>query len=429
MLIEFSVANFRSFRELQTLRMQTAPIKSKLRSLDESNAITLKGNMSLLKSKFIFGANASGKSNLVSALRTFIHLIQHSFGNPQTLNNLYSPFRLDDQSPKEPTFFQLIFHLEGQTYRYGFEVNDKEVVSEWLFSKTEKGYESYLFKREFNFIEVNKRTFKEAVRLVSADFSPQPIYRPNALFLPVVSILNGEIAGKILNYINNYGIYYPTYGEELPLKLAMLTILDEGNRTQVAEMLKGADTGISGLRLYKVNKEFTNSGDEQNELADKEHGYTLFAQHKGQNGQTIEFHISEESLGTQKLFWLSPFLFSALKAGGVLVIDEFGSSLHVRLIQMIVNLFHNSDTNPNGAQLIACTHDTHLMDQSMLRRDQIAFVEKNAHGESTLIDLVEIKGIRNDASLEQDYLAGKYGAVPATGVNLFESTSIPQENG
>ena len=202
MHIEFSVANFRSIRELQTLRMQTAPIKSKLRSLDESNAITLKGNMSLLKSKFIFGANASGKSNLVSALRTFIHLIQHSFGNPQTLNNLYSPFRLDDQSPKEPTFFQLIFHLEGQTYRYGFEVNDKEVVSEWLFSKTEKGYESYLFKREFNFIEVNKRTFKEAVRLVSADFSPQPIYRPTALFLPVVSILNGEIAGKILNYIN-----------------------------------------------------------------------------------------------------------------------------------------------------------------------------------------------------------------------------------
>jgi uncharacterized protein len=425
MLIEFSVANFRSFRELQTLRMQTAPVKSKLRSLDESNAITLKGKMSLLKSKFIFGANASGKSNLVLALRIFIDLIQHSVDKPQTLDALYLPFRLDEKSVKEPTFFQLIFLLQGQIYRYGFEVNDKEVIAEWLFSQTEKGHESYLFKRTFNKIEVNKRTFKEAVRLVSEEFSPQPLYRPNALFLPVVSRFNGEIAGKILNYISNYGIYYPTYGEDIPKELALRSVIDPTTRARVTEMLQNADIGISGLKVYRIDKEYLNIPAEKFGNND----FELFTQHQLQNGQTIEFHISEESLGTQKLFWLSPFLFSALKTGGVLVIDEFGSSLHVRLIQMIVNLFHNSDTNPNGAQLIACTHDTHLMDQSMLRRDQIAFVEKNTHGESTLIDLVEIKGVRNDASLEQDYLAGKYGGVPATGVNLFESTSIPQENG
>jgi AAA15 family ATPase/GTPase len=148
-----------------------------------------------------------------------------------------------------------------------------------------------------------------------------------------------------------------------------------------------------------------------------------------QINQNVEifFPISEESYGTQKMFWLSPFLINSLESGGVLVIDEFGSSLHVRLIRAILDLFHSKSTNPLHAQLIVATHDTHLLDQSVFRRDQIAFIDKNKSGQSTLTDLVEFKGVRNDASLESDYLHGRYGAVPL--VNQFQWAFTPENDG
>ena len=124
---------------------------------------------------------------------------------------------------------------------------------------------------------------------------------------------------------------------------------------------------------------------------------------------------------------MSPFLINVLENGGVLILDEFGSSLHVRLIHQIIGLFHNPKTNPHNAQLIVATHDTHLLYQRLFRRDQIAFVEKSPSGESVLTDLVEFKGVRNDASLESDYLMGKYGAVPL--VNQFEWAFTFENNG
>lgn len=138
----------------------------------------------------------------------------------------------------------------------------------------------------------------------------------------------------------------------------------------------------------------------------------------GKPAAEVPLLLHEESYGTQKLFWFSPFLISALEKGGILIVDEFGSSLHVKLIRAIIDLFHSPVTNPHNAQLVAATHDTHLLDQRLFRRDQIVFVEKNQSGQSILKDLVEFKGVRNDASLESDYLQGRYGAVPLT--NQFD---------
>lgn len=435
MLIEFSVENFRSFQTMQTLHMQAAPIKSKKPRLDDWNVCSLTDKLSVVKSKVVYGANASGKSNLIKALTTFLKIFRHSLQDENTLQNLSSPYLLDTESFQKPTFFQILFRLDGLHYRYGFEATSTAVVSEWLYASDGKKTESYYFKRDENGIEVNTRTFKEGARLVIGKDEMPPLYRPNALFLPLVAAFNGPIATKINRYfLGDYAVH-PGVEDPIAKALAMEAFRDEKMRKKMAEVVRRADFGIEDLASMDIPEEGLHG-------AAKEHFQKMDAEGKKPflavttrkivdktSEQTIEvpFMLHEESYGTQKLFWLSPFLINALETGGVLIVDEFGSSLHVRLIRAIVALFHDPITNPHNAQLIIATHDTHLLDQALFRRDQIAFVEKNQSGQSILTDLVEYKGVRNDASLESDYLQGRYGAVPL--VNQFDSAFIFENNG
>jgi len=436
MLIEFSVANFRSFREIQTLRLQSAPIKSKKRQLDEDNIFPVSPKLSLVKSKVIFGPNASGKSNLVKAMAAFFTIIRQSFKDENILQQALTPFMLDAEAFLEPSYFQIQFRLDDRNYRYGFEANEKEIVSEWLFSSDDRGHEAYHFKRERDQMEVNPRTFKEAVRLAGdkAGGLP-PLYRPNVLFLPLVAAFNGPLATKItLYFISHYAIYNGIEGS-IGDSFALEAVPNDSIRTKMIEVLKRADTGIEGLELIEVPEEGLSKDAQKKYQKMRSEGQkpmaivtkrTVFDEKFRQHVE-VPFLLSDESYGTQKMFFLSPFLINTLESGGVLVVDEFGSSLHVRLIRAILDLFHSKSTNPHHAQLIVATHDTHLLDQSIFRRDQIAFIDKNKSGQSILTDLVEFKGVRNDASLESDYLHGRYGAVPL--VNQFQWAFTPETDG
>lgn len=426
MLIEFSVENFKSIKNLQTLRLQAAPIKSKDPQLDEYNICKISEKMGVVKSKVIYGANASGKSNLVRAIAAFFRIFNHSLQDENILKNWLSPFRMDTTSYGKPSFFQIQFLLENRVYRYGFEATDQAIVSEWLYSSDIQGPESYHFKRDKGSIQVNPRTFKEASRLIIGKDEMPPLYRSNALFLPLVAAFNGPTAKKIHQYFSeNFGIH-SGMDDALTKSIAMEAFGDESMRKKMAEVLKQADLGIEDLDFMDIPEEILmDSAKEQYQklVAEGKKPTTVITKRRqldetGKPTIATPFLLSEESYGTQKLFQLSPFLINALEKGSVLVIDEFGSSLHVRIIRAIVGLFHNPQTNPYNAQLIVATHDTHLLDQKMFRRDQIAFVEKNKRGESILLDLVEFKGVRNDASLESDYLQGKFGAIPFT--NQFE---------
>ena len=435
MLIEFSVENFRSFREMQTLHLQAAAIKSKDPKLDEYNVCKLTDKLSVVKSKVIYGANASGKSNLVKAMAVFFRIFRHSLQDEKTLKSWLVPYFMDTTSFQKPTYFQIQFRTDGRTYRYGFEANESVIVSEWLYSSDGQGPESYYFRRDEKGIEVNSRTFKEGARLIIGKDEMPPLYRANALFLPLVAAFNGPTAQKIIQYFTeNYAIH-SGIDDAMARSIAMDAFSNELMRKKMADVLKQADLGIEDLDNIDVPEELLNE-------AAKEHYQKLVAEGKkpiavitkrrpldeaGNPTAAVPFLLTDESYGTQKLFWLSPFLINALEKGGLLVIDEFGSSLHVRLIRAIIDLFHNPKTNPHNAQLIVATHDTHLLDQRLFRRDQIAFVEKSRDGESILTDLVEFKGVRNDASLESDYLMGKYGAVPLT--NQFEWAFTFENNG
>lgn len=431
MLIEFSVENFRSFREMQTLHLQAAPIKSKNPKLDETNIIHIPGETSLLKSKVIYGANASGKSNLVKAMTAFFKIFRHSLPDENVLKSWIVPYLLDTESFRKPTFFQIQFRLNGRNYRYGFEATESEIISEWLFSSGSKGPESYFFKRDKNAIEANTRTFKEGARLLVGKGELPPLYRRNALFLPLVAVFNGPVAVNISRYFFETYAIYSGIEDSVARKIALESFSNDAKRKKMTEVLKHSDLGIEDLVPEEVPEEaLTDLQKEQyrklNVEGKKPFIVTTRRKIKNHGGEVIEvpFSLEDESYGTQKMFWLSPFLVDVLEKGGVLIVDEFGSSLHVRLIHAIMKLFHSPVTNPHNAQIVVATHDTHLLDQRMFRRDQFAFVEKTRHGCSTLVDLVEFKGVRNDASLEREYLQGKFGATPLT--NQFDWAFNPE---
>lgn len=429
MLVEFSCKNFRSFKDLETISLVASNTTSKYKAVDTNNVFEVDEKLRLLKSKAVYGANASGKSNLVKAMSAMLYIIQRSLSDDNIIGKYVVPFRLSTETENEPTFFQIIFVLNQKMYRYGFEIYKKKIISEWLFGTANKN-EVYFFKREGQQIEINENQFSEGKKLVSQSIEDSPLYRENSLFLSLSAALNGKIASDIFDFIKNkIGIIVGLKDDKLR-RIAIKRLSDEKAQKRMVEFLKVADLGIKDV--FRV--EFTDDTipedvtDDFREKALKISEKGLILTHHSiynNNGETLNQveHLSldrDESEGTQKMFVLSPFIFDALDNGITLVVDEFDARLHPRLTRKILELFNSNETNPNNAQLIFITHDTNLLDARLMRQDQICFVEKDKFEASHIYSLVEIKGVRNDASYEKDYMKGKYGAVPYLGkFNLF----------
>lgn len=420
MIEEFSFGNFWSFKDMQTLNMTAAKIKSKNSRLDTVNLIPVDEDLSLLKSKAIYGANASGKSNVIKALGAFIRIINDSVKNEKMLG-IIDPFMLSTETDNKPTFFQLIFRLDGIRHRYGFEADDKSFKSEWLFS-TPGIREQPLFIREENqLIEINQTHFPEgqkSIDLAGSDNGEQ-IFRSNSLFLTSLASFGfGKVSKRIIEAISSISIINGL-GHQGMYSYAGDSLNDVDKKKFILDFLKKGDLGIEDV--YTVDMNNVNLAEDlpdeaKQDLKDKKmivSSRTKFNQNQEATGKS---HLSfgfQESEGTQKMFELSPFIYAALKQGTTLIIDEFDARFHPLLTKKIVELF-NSEGNKKS-QLIFTTHDTNLLSADLLRRDQIDFVEKDRFGASHLYTLVEIKGVRNDASFEKDYIQGKYGAIPFLG--------------
>ena len=431
MLIEFAFGNFRSFKDLTTLSMVAARISSKYDELDTENVQFIDTKLSLLKSKAIYGQNASGKSNIVKALVTFLRIVRHSVISEEVISKLVEPFKLNKEGIKEPTFFQIIFRTatDATIYRYGFEIQDSKVLSEWLFAKTGREEVPY-FTREGMVVEVKNR-FKEAKKFEKLSLNnDSEIFRNNSLFLTSVAAMGGIFAKIVINAIGNITV---TSGlNDTRIKEVLKEMLEnKATKDAILNLVRAADFDIEniGPRPSK-SEEVTSDEDIPDELtAIFETGKlkkmpsfmtqrTIF----DTNGAKIDSITPDfeewESEGTKKFLFLSPFLLNTLNTGNTLVIDEFDARLHPNLTKKIVQIFNSIRTNPKGAQLIFVTHDSNLLNANVLRRDQICFVDKDKLGVSSLRTLVEFKGVRNDASFEKAYLNGEYGAVPF--LNRFE---------
>ncbi|MCD4738055.1 MAG: ATP-binding protein [Anaerolineae bacterium] len=431
MLIEFSVGNYRSFKEPVTLSMLAAKLRAGDKTVTANNVFEAEG-LRMLRSAAIYGANASGKSNLIRAMgfmRTFVlrSSKESQVGEPTRVE----PFRLSTKTLDKPSYFQIIFTLNGKRYRYGFELDGQRVHAEWLYHTAKR--ESRLFIREGDEYEISS-IFKEGRGL-------EQHTRDNALFLSVVAQFNGPLTIAILNWFRTgsniiFGLENAAYGGFTMSRFEK----DAAFRQRVLAFVRKADLGISGINIDKrpfaesqipeelrgameqlvkkfaeqlIGKGESSQGDVLVSRVKTTH--KVFDQENNPVEEIAVFDMQEqESQGTRKFFFLSGPILDTLEKGKVLVIDEMEARFHPFLTRAIIALFNSSQTNPRNAQLIFATHDTGLLNKRFFRRDQIWFTEKDRYGATDLYSLAELQ-IRYDASFDKDYIAGKYGAVPFIG--------------
>jgi uncharacterized protein len=444
MLIEFSVSNYLSIKDEITFSMLASNPVKELEEIKEglNNVFIDNSNKNkYLKSAVIYGANGSGKSNLLSAIGFFRHFILSSSNDRQAVDEIsIIPFLLSSETENKPSSFEMVFVIDTKRFRYGFEANKQNITSEWLFVlDTENSTkETSFFTRTNQQIKINSKVFKEGKGLEDKT-------RANALFLSTVAQLNGEISNKILNWLKSNinvisGLEDTTTGYTIGkfqeqkqfrkkiidfFKLMNLGIeeikIEETPFDNLSKILpkKKEDEKISALiqELQKEIKDRKKKDVDAKEVSINTYHKKFDEAEKVLENIALDFGL--ESRGTQKLFGLLGPWFDTLEKGKILIIDELDSRLHTKLTTELLKIFQ-SKININNAQLIFASHDTNLLRNDIFRRDQIWFTEKDEFGATDLYSLVEYKvnqatSVRNDASFEKDYLIGKYGAIPYFG--------------
>lgn len=412
MLVEFRVKNFRSLRDEQVLSL----VASKDKTLEDTHSIAtdIKAAPSLLRSAVIYGANASGKSNLIKALQYMRGVVAESATVIQP-GQTYAvqPFRLDADSTKEPTQFEVTFILDGVRYQYGFGMTSQRIVSEHLL--VYKAFKPQRwFERHFD-AETGKDVYEFGPGLKGSKNLWEGATRPNSLFLSMAVQLNSDALRPVFDWFVNGLVIFNEQAQLSPHVSIQMLQQVEGRR-QICDFLTAADISISDIEV--VTRKVPGQAVHFDLVAGKTEVRTeeldehqLRVSHVTEHGKAV-FDLADESSGTRNLLFLTGPVLDILGKGLTLVIDELDTSLHTLLVRELVRLFHRPDVNTGGAQLIFSTHDTSLLDApGLFRRDQVWFVEKDRDQASALVSLSEFSPRKNEA-LERGYLMGRYGGVP-----------------
>lgn len=408
MLIQFTVGNYRSFHELQSINFRPTGLVSEDKKVDACN-IAGKGDNSVLKIIGVYGANGSGKSNLIKGLSFFKKLVATSLTSEEILRREHNYFKLSSAPLEHHGYFQLILTIKDKKYRYGFALDEKaDVQSEWLFGPAEKN-ETFYFTRKKGKIDINTERFKEGSQL------PLNNLRKDTLFLTFCSSYAGNISSSIKDFItdqiiiegdNEAGTFYGMFGKDRGLTD---TLVEKGQKSTVLEWLTEAGLSFTDVELHEI------------EINKRKYGnYVILSKNiyneKGEvTGQALMNLDSDESEGTKKFYSYIGGLHRVFTKGGVYISDEIDSNFHPSLLRKVIKLFQNRAINTANAQLLFTSHDVNLMDPDIMRRDQFYFTEKNSMDETKLYSLADLKGIRNNADFARQYLAGFYGALPKLG--------------
>ena len=453
MLIEFSVRNFRSIKEKQTLSL----VASRSDALSQNTfALNTPGlsDTRLLKSVLIYGANASGKSNLYRAAEFMRELVVESAAGMKHGQAIpVTPFRLDIESEDSPTECEIHFISDGTRYQYGFSVDKVRVHEEWLVAYP-KGRPQHWFERVFNH-KTKKYDWQFSQRHFKGDKqSLKEKTRENALFVSVGAQFNHEQLKEVYQWFDIH-FRFLDFSNPSSATSTLTTTLSMAEKhevyhTAVVALLNQADLGISGLEVER--KEFAQALESLTGSPDDlRHAFSEFARQLserytvnvygadprigavtqaepvsigGAGSDTLTFRCrhsakdaervitlspGEESAGTLKFLSLAGPWLQTLSQGFTVWIDEIGANMHPLLIRNFLEMSHRADEY--GAQVVLTTHDTTLFDQSILRRDQFWFTEKERSGATCLYPLTDYKPRDNEA-LQKGYLAGRYGAIP-----------------
>lgn len=422
MLIEFSVENFRSIKDRVTLSMVASTAKKEDPKIEHNVMRDAGGSKyDLLRSAVIYGANASGKSNLLSAIRVLrVLVLSSSDPKREKADRGLHPFRLLEGNEELPCRFEIVFLMDGIEHRYCVAADNERIHEESLVTLP-KGQPRTIFLRDGdNFDKKNwKGPWKNLVAMT----------RPDSLFLSVAAQFNNEIATRIVSWLSSSlsGINTdPVWMAEWDFTNYLVN-KNEKARGAILALLHNADIGISDVviekddvvRLFESGRfgpvskraveDFRKDFDEKS----PEVLYPMMAHTRelAEGQDQVLFPCLEESDGTLKYYSILGPIWSALEHGIVLYADELETRLHPLLAETIIKLFHNPKTNPNGAQLIFTTHNTTLMQQDLFRRDQIWFTEKGRDGATDLFSLWDFKP-RQGENIERKYLMGRFGGIP-----------------
>ena len=428
MLVEFSVENFRSIKKEQTISLLATKSKEHPENLI---AYSDSSKFNILRSAVIYGANASGKTNILKALENLVYFILFStdLKLEQKIPS-YKPHKLDNAYHDQPTKFQIEFIGPSNVrYRYLIHFTANEVIREELLFYPKK-QEAILFSRE------KGKKIKFGNYLTGRKKNIEAELLPNNLFLSKAANSNLEHLQKIYIYFLETFVFKMKdelrfTGVETTRKMTDTT--DSSFSDKVSLFLKSVDTGISSLKVVKT--EFKDDAffdsfpkDMPKHIVDDirtQISLRPMTSHRLYDNDNevgmIDFDIAEESDGTNKLYSLSSDIITALLNGSVYVIDEIDNSLHPHITEFIIKLFNNPRINKKNAQLITATHDSSLLNPNLVRRDQIWFTNKVKNGSTELYSLVEFNKdeVRAKTPYNDWYLSGRFSAVPVIDKNVY----------
>lgn len=412
MLIDFAITNFRSIKERQVFSLQTV---SRITEKPE-NTIETK-NEQLLRSAVIFGRNASGKSNLMMAADILFSLSNDYDFN---LTKAYQPYKLSLRKNTDPSIFEINFYTySGRKYFYYLSFNDKEIIEENLYHYPE-GVKARLFLRNSNGIKTEIAGLKN-------------IYKNTYPRNTILSRINFNKIDALIeanSFLNRHFVTQSFYGSENNWKKnienVLLTNCMPEHINNLSNLIKVADTGIDSIEIKIQNKDEFNfpewlDEETKNRFIDENRLKVKLNHPIYENNikvGNVELDIDEESAGTQKLLLFGSSLLDCLSDGDVLFVDELDKGLHPKLMQAIIRIFNNPETNPNNAQLVFTTHDASLLGADLFRRDQIWITEKDINGASSYYTIADIKGVRAEIPFEKYLLNGSFGGTPV--INEFD---------
>lgn len=411
MIVEFSVKNFRSISDLQTVSFVATNLKSSKEneSVDLNNIVSENG-MKLLKTIGVYGANASGKSNIIKALEFFCDAISDLPSPESKLSKLSQPFLYQKDSEDTESFFQIVLIVEEKKYRYGFTVKknpeainnpnvSREIItSEWLFGPKNSNQGKYFSRKN---LELDKASLPGNENIA-------PLEYEHTLFLTHAASYNKDICAKVRQAISGYitskfsarGDFYRFH--------SIRQIDNSELKPRFLEFLRSFGLNYSDIYFKK---------DEDTSSSYKFSLEKLFLTKSACYDESVNVTLNmqeNESDGTKKLFDIAGLLLHAfnIKVSGMIILDEVDSNFHPSLLIRLISLFNDPEVNKSNVQLLFTSHDTNLMNPSLMRRDQFYFAEKEQNEGTRFYSLADLKGIRNDADFAKQYLAGFYGGVP-----------------
>ena len=406
----FKVRNYTSFKEESILDMRATSYVQ-----HPSHVIHVDDRLSLLKTTALYGANASGKSNLISAMFFFEQYIFSQFINKNGNEDFETeeagikmklePFSLSD-SVNEASEFDIIFLHHGKQIQYGFECTSKEVLNEWLFINDKKAFER-------NGTELS---FGSKYQKMLGAYKKLPAER---LYIAVLEyFLDEEAKEEVLgDFISFFSKEYNVYSEILfestvkglagMIGLSRKLVRNQSYRKKVEQYLRLIDVGIKRLDVQTETIFDERTGKKKREKVVRT-VHDIYDKDGNPVGEKL-FSLRQESTGTLRFLAYIQNIIEMISNGGVFIVDEMSARLHPLLTKLIVDIFCSEQNEK--AQLIFTTHDISMLNKDQFRRDEVVFVDKNEREESSLYALSDLK-VREDATFSKDYLQGKYGAIP-----------------